>query len=91
MALGGAGPLHAVDVARILGISAVIIPPAPGILCAQGLVVSDLKEDFVASERIQVDDENLDTISNHVSILIERAQAWFEDEKISSRPTMART
>ena len=84
MALGGAGPLHAVDVARILGISAVIIPPAPGILCAQGLVVSDLKEDFVASERIQVDDENLDTISNHVSILIERAQAWFEDEKISS-------
>ncbi|MBT4845237.1 MAG: hydantoinase/oxoprolinase family protein, partial [Planctomycetaceae bacterium] len=51
MALGGAGPLHAVDVARTLGISTVIVPPAPGILCAQGLVVSDLKEDFVISDR----------------------------------------
>jgi len=83
MALGGAGPLHAVDVARILGISTVIIPPAPGILCAQGLVVSDLKEDFVTSDRIQVEDNNLETISSHVSTLIDRAKAWFEDESIS--------
>ena len=53
MALGGAGPLHAVDVARTLGISAVIIPPAPGILCAQGLVVSDLKEDSLQANEFR--------------------------------------
>ena len=84
MALGGAGPLHAVDVARVLGISYVIIPPTPGILCAQGLVVSDLKEDFVASDRIQVDSNNVGTIVSHVSMLTDRAVAWFEQENISA-------
>tara|TARA_Y100001934_G_scaffold163503_1_gene194834 strand:- start:25950 stop:28010 length:2061 start_codon:yes stop_codon:yes gene_type:complete len=84
MALGGAGPLHAVEVARILGISHVIIPPSPGILCAQGLVVSDLKEDFVASDRIQIDDNNLGKIISHISMLTDRAIYWFEQESIST-------
>jgi N-methylhydantoinase A len=82
MALGGAGPLHAVDVARILGISTVIVPPAPGILCAQGLVVSDLKEDFVISDRIRVGNEGIVAIGTHVQTLIDRAQDWFANEDI---------
>ena len=40
---GGAGPLHATDVAKSLGIRRCLVPFAPGILCAQGLIVSDLK------------------------------------------------
>ena len=47
MAFGGAGPLHACDVARSLGIREIWCPKAPASLCAQGLIVSDLKEDFV--------------------------------------------
>ena len=43
MAFGGAGALHAVDVARELDMNEIIVPPSPGILCAQGLVVSNLK------------------------------------------------
>ena len=82
MALGGAGPLHAVDVARTLGISTVIVPPAPGILCAQGLVVSDLKEDFVISDRIRVGNEGIVAIGTHVQTLIDRAQDWFASEDI---------
>ena len=82
MALGGAGPLHAVDVARTLGMKTVIVPPAPGILCAQGLVVSDLKEDFVASERIRIDDEGIAAIATHIQGLLDRAKAWFSAEKI---------
>ena len=82
MALGGAGPLHAVDVARTLGISTVIVPPAPGILCAQGLVVSDLKEDFVISDRIRVGNEGIVAIGAHVQTLIDRAQDWFASEDI---------
>lgn len=82
MALGGAGPLHAVDVARTLGISTVIVPPAPGILCAQGLVVSDLKEDFVISDRIRVGNEGIVTIGTHVQTLIDKAQDWFASEDI---------
>lgn len=82
MALGGAGPLHAVDVARTLGISTVIVPPAPGILCAQGLVVSDLKEDFVISDRIRIGNEGIVAIGTHVQTLIDRAQEWFASEDI---------
>jgi len=82
MALGGAGPLHAVDVARTLGIKTVIIPLAPGILCAQGLVVSDLKEDFVTSDRIRIDDLGIVKIGAHLQGLLDRAQSWFTAEEI---------
>ena len=55
MPFGGAGPLHASEVAKALGIRRILVPAAPGILCAQGLVVSDLKEDFVAHQRPPVE------------------------------------
>ena len=45
VAFGGAGPLHACDLARELGIKHVLIPPAPGVLCAIGLLVADLRSD----------------------------------------------
>jgi N-methylhydantoinase A len=44
---GGAGPLHACLVARELGVSTVIIPPAPGHFSAFGMLVADLRHDFV--------------------------------------------
>lgn len=50
VAFGGAGPLHAVDVARLLGIPEVIIPPYPGITSALGLLTTDLKYDRIKNE-----------------------------------------
>lgn len=43
---GGAGPLHGCALAELLGISRVLIPPAPGVLCADGLLAADLKAEF---------------------------------------------
>jgi len=43
---GGAGPLHGCSLAALLGIKRVLIPPAPGVLCADGLLAADLKADF---------------------------------------------
>jgi N-methylhydantoinase A len=43
---GGAGPLHGCALAELLGITRVLIPPAPGVLCADGLLAADLKADF---------------------------------------------
>ena len=40
---GGAGPLHAAEVARMLGVRQVLIPPHPGITSAVGLLTSDLE------------------------------------------------
>lgn len=44
---GGAGPMHGSPVARELRIPRVMVPPAPGILCALGQLISDLRHDFV--------------------------------------------
>src|SRR5262249_23681008 len=40
MAFGGAGGLHAVEIAREIGIRAILVPPSPGILCAEGVAAS---------------------------------------------------
>ena len=45
VALGGAGPLHAAEVADSLGVPEVLVPPYPGITAAMGLLTSDLKYD----------------------------------------------
>lgn len=60
---GGAGPLHAADVAESLGIPTVLVPPAPGILCAMGILMSDLRHDLVAT--------NLMALA-----AVEEAQVW---------------
>ena len=58
VAFGGAGPLHAVDVALALDMSEVIIPPYPGITSAVGLLTTDLRYDTIRTE-FQVS-ENMD-------------------------------
>jgi N-methylhydantoinase A len=50
IAFGGAGPLHAVDVARSLGVPEVIVPLYPGITSAMGLLTTDLKYDLIKNE-----------------------------------------
>lgn len=82
LAFGGAGPLHASDVARALGIDEVIIPSAPGILCAQGLVVSDQKEDFVRTLSLTLSDDSLAAVRACFEELLAAAGHWFERERI---------
>jgi N-methylhydantoinase A len=43
---GGAGPLHAVPLMRELGMAKVIVPYYPGLGCALGCVIADLRHDF---------------------------------------------
>lgn len=81
MPFGGAGPLHARDVAVSLGMDEMVVPAAPGIVCAQGLLVSDLKEDFVASRRFGLDDQGMELLGQTLQDLSERAGKWFEHEK----------
>ena len=82
MPFGGAGPLHARDVAASLGIREVLVPGAPGILCAQGLVVSDLTEDFVLSERSRLDDDTAEKLRERVARLLDEADQWFVSEAV---------
>ncbi|MBP0441165.1 hydantoinase/oxoprolinase family protein [Tianweitania sediminis] len=43
---GGAGPLHGAAIVREVGIKTMLVPPSPGVLCAMGCVVADLRYDI---------------------------------------------
>jgi N-methylhydantoinase A len=55
VAFGGAGPLHANALARELGIPTVLVPPSPGIASAMGMLVTDIRHEFVATRRLRLD------------------------------------
>jgi N-methylhydantoinase A len=55
VAFGGAGPLHANALARELGIPTVLVPPSPGIASALGMLVTDIRHEFVATRRLRLD------------------------------------
>jgi N-methylhydantoinase A len=57
VAYGGAGPLHAAFVAAELGISKILIPAGPGILCAFGVLTKDVAMDLSVS-RVMTDDSD---------------------------------
>ena len=83
MPFGGAGPLHAVEVARVLGMGEIVVPAAPGILCAQGLIVSDLKEEFVRSGRFALTADGMRRIGTLLDRLEADARAWFAAEGVA--------
>ncbi|MGI9462828.1 MAG: hydantoinase/oxoprolinase family protein, partial [Aestuariivirgaceae bacterium] len=83
MPFGGAGGLHAHDVAREMGIGELLVPLAPGILCAEGLVASDLKEDFVATCRTPLDDD-LTGVRAALVRLRNDAGNWFRREAVAA-------
>ncbi|MDN6678699.1 MAG: hydantoinase/oxoprolinase family protein [Yaniella sp.] len=49
MAFGGAGPLHAADLAQELGMQSAVIPPRPGIASAVGMLDAPIRHDYATS------------------------------------------
>ncbi len=81
VAFGGAGPLHGCALAALLGISTVLIPPAPGVLCAEGLLAADLKAEFHRTlPQAGPPDETM--AGNIVASLRGEARAWLAEERI---------
>jgi N-methylhydantoinase A len=61
-AFGGAGPLHAVAIARELGIPEVLVPARPGLTNALGCLVADLRQDYVRTVNRPVPDLDMDEV-----------------------------
>jgi N-methylhydantoinase A len=80
LAFGGAGALHAVEIARELGIRGVLVPPAPGILCAQGVAAADMEESFVATCRVALDGD-LAPVAAAFARLLGDARQWQSRER----------
>ncbi|MBM3518310.1 MAG: hydantoinase/oxoprolinase family protein [Alphaproteobacteria bacterium] len=77
VAFGGAGPLHAVEVAALLEIPEVIVPPYPGLTSAAGLVTTDLRYDHVRSAFLRSDRDERARFAAILGELEERVRADF--------------
>ncbi|MBE9080190.1 hydantoinase/oxoprolinase family protein [Romeria aff. gracilis LEGE 07310] len=69
VAQGGAGPLHAAEIALSLGIPEVIIPRYPGITSAMGLLTTDLKHDLIQNEFILSTSPHLEKLNADLQTL----------------------
>jgi N-methylhydantoinase A len=82
-AFGGAGPLHAVALARELAIPKVLIPARPGLTNALGCVVADLRHDFVATVNQPLEALDDARVADVFAAQIANGQALIERENVS--------
>lgn len=85
LAYGGAGPTHVFMLAQELNLQRIIIPPTPGLLCALGCLVADLRADFVKTvwkDCDEISDEEMKVIYQD---LAHRAYQWLNAEAVDVR------
>jgi N-methylhydantoinase A len=82
VAYGGAAPLHANAVAKLMGSFPVIVPPAPGLLCAIGDLVADFRDEFAQTYIRLLDDAGGAEVAGILDALGTRAREWLEGEGI---------
>jgi N-methylhydantoinase A len=86
LAFGGAGPMIASFLVRELGMTHLIIPTAPGVLSALGGLISDLKNDFIRTVYLQLEDGAAATMQEGFAGLRQQALAWLHEEQGYSGP-----
>lgn len=82
MAFGGAGPLHACEVAQDMGIRQVLIPPSPGTLCSLGLLMADTKFDLSCSNLTPAEPAYLDKAQDIFRGLLADGDALLDKEHV---------
>jgi N-methylhydantoinase A len=93
LAFGGAGPLHAARVARDLGMAGVVVPLYPGVFSAIGLMMSDVKHDYVQSRLAPLADLTCDAVAAMFGRLAGEARMdlkrdGFADARIRLEPAL---
>ena len=81
LAFGGAGPMTACLLARELGIARVIVPPTPGVLSAYGGLIADIRNDFISTVFVDLDNEGIATLERRAVELEQRARHWLRNEQ----------
>ena len=80
LAFGGAGGMHACEIARTLEIREVLVPRHAGVLSALGMLVADVTRDYLASVLRPADDLKPTDLENRVRKLSDRAHAELAQE-----------
>jgi N-methylhydantoinase A len=84
VAFGGAGPLHAADVADALEIPEVLVPPHPGITSAGGLLTSDLKYDQMRTVFQLQGSVDSGRLNQELDGLEAELRSWLERDGVSA-------
>ncbi|MGI9657448.1 MAG: hydantoinase/oxoprolinase family protein, partial [Gaiellaceae bacterium] len=79
---GGAGPMHATPIAEELGIPTIVVPPAPGNVCATGLLAANLRHDLVESIHTPLDEVDQRELEALLRALSERGRELLLAEKV---------
>jgi N-methylhydantoinase A len=79
---GGAGPQHAVLLAKDLGIGRVLVPETPGVLAALGQLMTDLRTDFMRTRIVDVDDEAATTFQDVFAGLERLAERSLDEQAV---------
>ena len=80
VAFGGGGPMHAGRMALDLGIPSVLVPLTPGVHSALGLLMSDVKHDYVRSKLAGLEELDINEINRMFLQLIDQARAELHGE-----------
>ena len=88
VAYGGAGPMHAIEVANLLGVTTVVVPPHPGIASAYGLLLAEFKNDYARTSLQQPPDYDLRGMAEIFDGLEREGQQWLETEGVASSGRM---
>jgi len=82
VAFGGAGPLHACEVAERLNIPRVLVPRYPGVMCALGLLAADVVLDYSRSILLPLNPETMNVVVHRLYELQEEAKRDLKGESI---------
>jgi len=83
VAFGGAGPLHAARLAAELDIRRVLVPRNPGILCAMGLLLADLRADFAVTRLLPLSPRVAGEVEAILAELRRQCAVWFGEAGIA--------
>jgi N-methylhydantoinase A len=90
MPFGGAGPVHAVAIARELGIPHVLVPRFPGLTSALGCILADVRHDFVQTVNLPLATLDPKEIDSVFARQVEEGRALLAREKVEVKEVVAR-
>lgn len=84
VAFGGGGSMHALALAKELGVRKVIVPVASPVFAAWGMLMTDLRHDYIQTFIRRTDDVNIKELNHEWTSIESNAYAQYQDEGIEA-------
>ena len=82
VAFGGAGPMHANALGRLIRSRSVIVPPTPGVMSAFGFLSSDIQNEFPETYLRIAEETPASELKAKIEGLVAQADGWLEGEGV---------